>query len=279
MSFSFGALMFGVIGACAAVLTVDHAPRWVRVPTATNHRGRLVWLSLGVGVAAGYMVPTLVSLIGRLTHGDSAADRLWLLVAMILVFAAGRYDDVQSARVHGLGSHFRELGRGRMTSGIVKLIAALVASVIVALSLGLSGVTLAFAIPLVAGSTNLLNLLDVAPGRALKFAFCASVPLVVAEPIGPAWATLGVSAALLFWDVREYAMLGDEGSNLLGFVIGYVLIQALPGAWGLAVALVVVLVLHALAETVTLSRIIRATPPLRWIDDLWRIPAPDPSIG
>jgi UDP-N-acetylmuramyl pentapeptide phosphotransferase/UDP-N-acetylglucosamine-1-phosphate transferase len=195
---------------------------------------------------------------------------------MILVFAAGRYDDVQAGRMHGLGSHFRELARGRVTSGIVKLVAALVASAVVALSLGVSGLSLALAIPLVAGSTNLLNLLDVAPGRALKFSFCASVPLLVAEPIGPAWATLGLSGGLLFWDVREQAMLGDEGSNLLGFVLGYVVVQALPGAVGLAIALAVVLLLHALAETVTLTRIIRATPPLRWLDDLWRMPAPDP---
>jgi hypothetical protein len=47
----------------------------------------------------------------------------------------------------------------------------------------------------------------------------------------------------------------------------------------MAIALGIVLVLHALAETVTLTRIIRATPPLRWLDDLWRLPAPDPTTN
>ena len=32
-----------------------------------------------------------------------------------------------------------------------------------------------------------------------------------------------------------------------------------------------VVALHVLSETVTLSRIIRAVPPLRWLDDLGRV--------
>jgi hypothetical protein len=43
---------------------------------------------------------------------------------------------------------------------------------------------------------------------------------------------------------------------------------------GLAIALVMLLGLHAVADTVTFSRVIAATPPLRWFDGLGRLPAP-----
>jgi hypothetical protein len=44
----------------------------------------------------------------------------------------------------------------------------------------------------------------------------------------------------------------------------------------MAVALAAVLGLHVLSETVTLSRIIRRFPPLRWADDLGRIRPTEP---
>jgi hypothetical protein len=77
---------------------------------------------------------------------------------------------------------------------------------------------------------------------------------------------------LLVLDLRERAMLGDAGSNVLGFIIGLALFRLLP-TWGLGFVLGVILILHALGETVTLSRIIEATPPLRWFDRLGRLPA------
>ena len=197
---------------------------------------------------------------------------------MSLVFAAGLYDDRRPAQVHGVRAHFGELARGRVTSGIVKIVAALAAAVIALVSAGAAGWTLVVAVLLVAGTTNLVNVLDVAPGRALKSSFVAAVLLLLVEPTRLGWATAGQAAALLPFDVRERGMLGDAGANLLGFVLGFTAFATLSTSW-MAAALVVVLLLNALAETVTLTRIIRATPPLRWMDDLWRIPAADPSIG
>jgi hypothetical protein len=124
-----------------------------------------------------------------------------------------------------------------------------------------------------AGSANLWNLLDVRPGRAIKYFFVAALALSfpysrfgdVLLPAG-----LGAAAAVSISDLRERAMLGDAGSNVLGFVIGIGLFRTLP-AWGLAVALGVVLALHVLAETFTLSRMIEALRPLRWFDRIGRL--------
>jgi hypothetical protein len=71
-------------------------------------------------------------------------------------------------------------------------------------------------------------------------------------------------------------MLGDAGANLLGFTVGLGLALRLA-TWQLAVAAAVVVALNVLAETVTLSRVIDAAPPLRWVDRLGRLePRPAP---
>ena len=136
---------------------------------------------------------------------------------MAIVFAAGLYDDLQPSRSHGLRAHFAALGRGRVTSGIVKLVAAVVAATIAVVATGAVGGAWRLAIPLIAGVTNLCNLLDVAPGRALKFGFCFAVVLTVVRSstlrVGDRWA---MTAALLPFDVRERAMLGDAGANSWG---------------------------------------------------------------
>ena len=64
-------------------------------------------------------------------------------------------------------------------------------------------------------------------------------------------------------------MLGDSGSNVLGFLIGVALFFTLP-VWGLVVALFVILLAHYVAETTTLSRVIDAVAILRWLDRLGR---------
>ena len=70
-------------------------------------------------------------------------------------------------------------------------------------------------------------------------------------------------------DLRERAMLGDAGSNLLGFAAGVHVVLTAPG-WMLAPIAVAAIALNIVAETVTLSRVIDGVPPLRWLDRLGR---------
>jgi hypothetical protein len=274
-------LVVGLVGTLVTYLGAWRYPQRLGAGVATNHRGRRVPLSLGFALMACYVIVLLLGV--ELVFASDPERRakgleaLWLLVALVAVFSAGLYDDRQPGRVHGLRAHFAELARGQVTSGIVKLLVGVAAATIGALALGARGWVLAVGIPLVAGTTNLWNLLDVAPGRALKFGFLLSVLLATLGGSGLAWATVGSTALLLPLDVRERGMLGDAGANVLGFVLGILLLSRMS-SWGLAVALVAVLALHAIAETVTLTRVIRAVPPLRWLDDLWRIPAEESRV-
>ena len=91
----------------------------------------------------------------------------------------------------------------------------------------------------------------------LPLALLPTMPGVALGAIGVVW-----------FDLRERAMLGDGGANLLGFTVGLGLYVVLHG-WGVALdGRRSRSSLNVLAETVTLSRVIDAIPPLRWFDDL-----------
>jgi hypothetical protein len=240
-----------------------------------NHRGRPVPVVLGLVLLALLVpVPWVDSHVVRspLPWRWSA----WLVAGMLVVFAAGYADDLQAERLRGVRTHFAHLRRGRVTTGIWKLVAAVGAALAWTLVADGSVERVLLGTPVIAGMANLWNLLDVAPGRALKFGVLAGVVLSVARVSSLAATAAGASAGLLFADVRERGMLGDGGANLLGFVLGIALYQRLSIV-GLAVALTAIVALHLLAETVTLSRVIRAVLPLRWFDDLGRIPLAEPE--
>jgi hypothetical protein len=123
-----------------------------------------------------------------------------------------------------------------------------------------------------AASANAANGLDVRPGRALKAFAIPAVVFAVAGVPATAPVLMGVAiaaAAVLPLDLRERAMLGDSGSNVLGFAGGIMIVRAADGIAELAVAIVLV-ALNVVAETITFSRAIEAVPPLRWLDALGR---------
>ncbi|MGZ4132484.1 MAG: hypothetical protein ACXVWF_05520 [Actinomycetota bacterium] len=241
--------------------------------TVENYRGVPVprtlglWLVLAAGGSTG-----VIALTGRPAPVTRAG---WgALGATVLVFAAGLVDDLAPAGPRGLRNHVRGLAAGHVSTGIIKVVVIVAAAVVaIALQPGRSGwVRLAGAV-LVAASANVWNGLDVRPGRAIKFGLVASLGLVGVDlallPMLPG--VVIASAAALWFDLHERAMLGDGGANLLGFTIGLGLYLVLSDP-GVVVAAAVAVAINAVAETVTLSRVIDVVPPLRWFDGLGRLP-------
>jgi UDP-N-acetylmuramyl pentapeptide phosphotransferase/UDP-N-acetylglucosamine-1-phosphate transferase len=248
-----------------------------RLPAAVNYRGHRIPATGGM-VFAGTLglvlaVTTLGSWVVRGGLTDERRSLVWTLAGILAVFAAGLYDDFRPGRTRGVLAQLSLATRGTITSGVVKLVTIVGASALVSWMLGARGWRLVLAIPVLAGCANLWNLLDVRPGRCLK--------LFLPAIVGVGIATGGLFSSVLFWpsaamavvllvpELLERSMLGDSGSNVLGFIVGVGLLLSVPTV-GLAVALGAILILHVLAETVTLSRLIEATPPLRWLDGVGR---------
>jgi UDP-GlcNAc:undecaprenyl-phosphate/decaprenyl-phosphate GlcNAc-1-phosphate transferase len=290
------------------------APSLAASPARTNYRGRPVHLGLGVVWvlwAGGAIAASLV-----VASGDAGPTPAGLLILAgplaLAAFALGLVDDaLGSADDRGFGGHLRALAHGRLTTGMLKLLGISAASLVVAAIVSgfapwgrAADSLLARAVfTLVAGASialtsNLLNLLDLRPGRALKsytlMALAGVVFAVAAWPSVPGVAALSgpdlaEGAALLglfalgpvfaVWgeDLGERAMLGDAGANPAGAVAGLFVVAGLP-LWGLALFFALVLALNLVSERWSFSRLIEANPLLSYLDGLGRLPA-DPLVS
>lgn len=234
--------------------------------TVRNHRGREVPATLGFALAGAGAVSAVAVGIGD--HVPAAG---WIATAGAgLVAAAGLADDLTPAGPRGLRAHLRALAGGRVSTGIVKLFTIVgVAVVVMASSEDRSAPARVAGAIVIAAAANLWNGLDVRPGRALKFGYLAAPAVFLcAWPAAPFVPGVWLASLLVLpWDVGERAMLGDAGANLLGFSLGVALAFTLTDTQVFVAAAGGVL-LNVLAETVSLSRIIDAVPPLRWFDRL-----------
>lgn len=243
-------------------------------------------------------------------------------ILVVGAFTFGFVDDAFGAGgPKGFRGHLSALREGRLTTGMLKVlgiggIALFYGASAARGAIERSGLELPaggsspsayvaawiLAAAVIALSANLVNLLDLRPGRALKaYSAAVVVPAVLAArqavasyndsvaafagdmsglAFTPADETVVVIATLIallgpvvaVWhlDLRERGMLGDGGANVMGAVVGYLLTSVLSFT-GLAVATAVLLALNLASERVSFSRVIDATPPLRWLDGMGRM--------
>lgn len=191
---------------------------------------------------------------------------------------ASRVDPANRIDPAGLRSGFRghlgALARGRITTGLVKLVGgAAVALAATAVWHGGFGRWTVADAALVALAANLANLLDRAPGRAGKVALAGAGVLLAAtrgpSRLGPVAVMAGATAALLAYDLRERLMLGDTGANCLGAVLGLGVVEAAGPAARLGV-LTAVAALNALSEVLSFGGVIGRVPLLRALDQAGR---------
>jgi UDP-N-acetylmuramyl pentapeptide phosphotransferase/UDP-N-acetylglucosamine-1-phosphate transferase len=256
----------------AAVGLVAFRPRGARW-WKDNRRGRGLPVTLGWALALGVAGSGLVvwQQVRALGVRDSQAGEL---LGAAIVFLAGVVDDGFGGEARGLRGHLRAVASGRVTTGVLKLAAAVLASAIAVAGTPRDHVWAnLLALVTIAGCTNVWNGLDVAPGRATKGFLVVAVVLLLVDLRPFLLVCTGAAAAVLWPDLRERGMLGDAGANLLGFLAGAEIVRRLPEPWLVASAAVVV-ALNLLAETVTFSRTIEAIAPVRWFDRLGRLPEP-----
>ncbi|WP_067502350.1 hypothetical protein [Actinoplanes sp. TFC3] len=262
----------GALTARAALAWIRSDQRAARLER-TNFHGRTVTLAAGPALTAG---ATLGAALGAPTARTAAAA----LIAGPASGAVGFYDDLVGNRpeqktAKGFRGHLAALLEGRVTSGLVKIAgvgaAGLAAAALLKKDTGRGSVLLGAGV--IAGTANLLNLLDLRPGRAIKAATVLGTPLVAGRGGALTAGTLGAGAALLPADLGEQIMLGDAGANALGALLGVGFV-ARTGVTGQAIALGVLGALTAASEKVSFTKVIQDTPWLRKADELGRRPNP-----
>jgi UDP-N-acetylmuramyl pentapeptide phosphotransferase/UDP-N-acetylglucosamine-1-phosphate transferase len=248
-----------------------------------NYRDRLL------PTAAGLLVVIAVLLIeaGRATLGAfGLGDEPGRNIARPLVLFAclgfgllGLIDDLLGTQGdRGFKGHLRALFAGRVTTGALKIFGgAAVALVLAANVQYVTGRRLLADAVLIALAANLANLLDRAPGRAIKVGLLAWIPIALVagtDGVGVAIApVIGAFCGLLGDDLHEHVMLGDTGANVLGAVLGLAVVLDVGRGPRNAVLIALVLLTVA-AEMVSFSAVIKRVPILRRFDELGQLPAP-----
>jgi len=236
-----------------------------------NYAKRPVTLLGGPALAASATVTAAL--------GAPAGTRAAAVVVGAVSGLVGGYDDLagarpEQARDKGLAGHLAALKAGRVSAGAVKVAgigaAAAVAALLTRRDRGAGALADAvLTTGLVAGTANLINLLDLRPGRAAKAGTLVAAATLGGPAGGLVAGPLGATLAVLPEDLGERIMLGDCGANALGALLGLRL-ASLPGRSSRAGLLAGVVALTLASEKVSFTKVIEATPGLRDLDRLGR---------
>lgn len=247
----------------------------------SNYAGRELAFPLGAVLVAASLVA-----LAPLAPLDDRADidlldpelRRWFAYVVGVAFlgflddSLGRGERPDSAR--GWRGHAREVLSGRLSTGAVKAVGALAIAAYATSGLGRESLDYLVDLALLLLATNFANLLDLRPGRAEKALALVGAGLCLGywtlEPAELLGLFLGPVAVGAYFTLRERAMLGDAGSNVIGALIGIWLVTTLSDP-GRLVALGVLVALTVYGEFRSISAAIERIPPLRWLDSLGRV--------
>ena len=247
----------------------------------TNYAGREVAFPAGAPLIACSLIA-----LAPLAVLDDRADldlldpelRRWI-VYVLGVALLGLLDDALG-RGHaddtdrGWRGHAAAVLAGRFSTGAIKAVGALALAAYATSGLGRQGIDYVADLALLLLATNLFNLLDLRPGRVEKVFVALLAGLCLgawtANPLELLGIFIGPVLVVGVFTLRERAMLGDTGSNLVGALAGVAMLVTL-GETGRWIALALVASLTIFGEFRSISKTVESIPPLRWIDSLGRV--------
>lgn len=241
-----------------------------------NYLGNDIPVSVGISFPVSLI---LVFLFYALIQRYDFSFHIYL-IGIISICFLGFIDDMLGQRdTLGFKGHFGALFKGKLTTGGFKALGGGIIAFFIALSVSGSGslwngwVDILLNTLIIALFTNMLNLLDLRPGRAIKgYLFFLFLMILMAGGrvnwllIAP---LLGVILVYFTVDLKARAMMGDSGSNVLGLTLGYycVIYLSLPYRLGVLLFLIA---MHIYTEKFSLTRTIERVPLLRIIDQAGR---------
>lgn len=253
--------------------------------TRINYRGEAIPTSAGLI----FLLVTPIWLVAGVLLGlghYSIANVFILLFALMGMGIVGFLDDVLGTQEDkGFLGHFRALFQGRLTSGALKALYGGVVAALVSVGLVLTEgnlqkgsfvmVLISFLLntALIGLSTNLINLLDLRPGRAGKAFFIGLVTIFFLsrhpEMVGLALPIAIGVLAYISHDLKAHLMMGDAGSNLLGGILGLMMAWTFT-PWAKAISVIILLGLNLLSEIISFSALIERSRILRFLDQIGR---------
>lgn len=230
-----------------------------------NYRGNMI------PIGSGLLIPILMIFIIPFLEQWGLFER-WLNYCIITysLGIVGFIDDrLGNKEIKGLKGHLNYLiSKRRMSTGLIKLILIFALGTYISIQLKNQVITVILCTLVFALWTNIFNLLDVRPGRAIKGFWLITFVIFsihINDIDNLEWILLLLTIFLFVVDVFELGMLGDAGSNLLGGIVGFWMILFSTKA-ELIIYLLVGILLNLYAEKRSFSVWIEKHPMIRRID-------------
>ena len=237
-----------------------------------NYKKDMIPVSMGI-VFLPMLIINAIILAYFTTNFKDMLHIFIFLFGLVSMFFAGILDDIIGNRdVSGLKGHFKSLLNGKLTTGGFKALFGGFIGLVISIAISKNIYDIVINTLIIALSTNLMNLLDLRPGRAIKGYLLISIVLLF---------TLGEYTRNLFLlifpnviayfnqDLKAKAMMGDTGSNVLGISIGILFVMGYPLKVRL-IWLAFLIFIHILTEKYSLTKIIENNKFLNFIDKLGR---------
>lgn len=208
--------------------------------TKQNYKKKLIPYSGGTVIFLGIVISYVIIYAA---NKISYFKMIFFIFALSGIYAVGMADDVFGDRnIKGIKNNLASILYKRFSMGIAKVVIIVGISCYIYYFFNeeywfLKGI-------LTALITNFFNLLDLRPGRCIKFYFVLWIALFYANL---RWTgqlyniSFLVLAAYYYFDAFGYSMLGDSGANLIGFILGIILSEAISNNVIMIILLIILL--------------------------------------
>jgi len=234
-----------------------------------NYLGDSVLTGMGLILFATLLI---MSFIGSILFKQMPSSAFLFGCAVITL--TGLLDDLWGDNLNkGLKGHFKALLNGQLTTGAIKAFVGLMTGILISQTTSSVPIQRIVDTCLIALSINSINLFDLRPGRAVKYFLLSIVIIFSITGINNSTIWLfGLLGSLFYYfpfDLQGKAMLGDTGSNLLGFILGYYTALT-PSDSFKFFYLIYLILLHWYSERKSISNLISEVKILYYLDSLGR---------
>ncbi|HZK57482.1 MAG TPA: glycosyltransferase [Clostridia bacterium] len=242
--------------------------------TGKNYKGHIIPVSMGVTLVPVTVVNAIVFNYFSKSDFDTQQLLLIFLMGVMTVMVVGLIDDLTGNRdTLGFRGHIKSLLKGRLTTGGLKAVVGGFVSLLIGSFFSYHMIEILINALIIALFTNLINLLDLRPGRAIKGFLLISVLFIFVGLVGETRTILmsfiAYAIAYLPQDIKAKSMMGDVGSNALGVVLGIAAVTSY-GITVKSIMLGLLILVHIIAEKYSLTEIIRRNSVLSFFDELGR---------
>lgn len=246
---------------------------------AKNFRGETIPQGIGIMFALYTLLwyAVFLPVLNLYSLHEISFEMLIVMTAFFAVGFTGFIDDMLGTRdTLGFSGHFGALLSGRLTTGALKAVVGFLAAFMTSFFLSYGATELMVNTLIIAFFTNLLNLLDLRPGRAIKFYIILIVFFAIDAAVSGDLAIfllflplMGSVIGYFPFDLKARCMMGDAGSNVLGVSTGILAVLHFDMHEKMVILLFLIAI-HIFAEKYSLSDIIARNRLLRFIDELGR---------